>query len=303
MAVALALWLLYKVLRIAWSYFRRPARLDYHGFAQSRFVDVDGFKIHYVQEGRGPDLLLVHGIASSIYCWRKVFRELARDHRVLALDLPGCGLSDKLEDQDYTLDLQTERLAKFLKKMKLRDVCVIAHSMGGAISAWLTQTHPDLVRGVVFISPALSHKIIFPNPAHFSWFVHLAKKFIVTPSLVRMIYLHLAVATPPADTEEATQQYYLPFHNSPEALVVFTKQTRLLKDPRLTHGLAPFKKPAIILYGRKDRVIAQKYLSQFLKNNPSVHLFTHEKSGHQLMEEDPDFVIQNVKLFFDGPNF
>lgn len=279
-----------------------PRRLNYHGFAESKFVTIDGFKVHYVQEGKGPDLLLVHGIASSIFCWRLIFPALVKNYRVTALDLPGFGLSEKKVDDEYTLDAQTERLHQFLDHLNIKETFVLAHSMGGAISAWFTKLYPFRVKKVVFLAPALNHRIVWINAKRYLWLVKLTKRFLVTPFLVKLIYNRQVLGEPRAeeDVEHAVMQYYLPFHESPDTLVAFVKSTNLVRDERFPKGISPFPRPAKILYGLKDRVVRRKYLDEFLSLNQQVVIAYESNAGHQLMEENPSFVLQETQSFFEN---
>src|SRR2546423_1872056 len=87
--------------------------------AQSRFVVIDNVKIHYVVEGRGQDIVLIHGLAANIYCWRKLIPILARKFRVWAIDLKGFGLSDKPRGSSYDLQTQALLVSHFIEHMNL----------------------------------------------------------------------------------------------------------------------------------------------------------------------------------------
>ncbi|MGH7129085.1 MAG: alpha/beta fold hydrolase, partial [Planctomycetaceae bacterium] len=67
------------------------------------FLDLDGLRYHYVDEGRGEPLLMVHGNPTWSFAWRKLIKDLSRDHRVLAVDHIGCGRSDKPQESPYRL--------------------------------------------------------------------------------------------------------------------------------------------------------------------------------------------------------
>jgi pimeloyl-ACP methyl ester carboxylesterase len=311
-AAFVAIWIIGRLLKAVFSRWiewirarlRSMRKADYHGIAKSRFIQVEGLRVHYVQEGSGPDLLLVHGIASSIFCWRFIFKALSTHYRVTALDLPGFGLSDKPASADYSLDAQAQRIFSFLTELKIKKTFIVAHSMGGAISAWLTQLHPEIVNKILFISPALSHKIMFPNPLHFSsvwsWALKLDKNIIITKSMVRFIYNRMALYKKPLDFDSAVEQYLLPYQNSPEALAVFFKHMGLLRDSRLTTGLNSLKRPALILYGTHDRVVAKKHYKSFLTTNTEVKIISTSHCGHQMMEEKPEFLLENIRTFFDS---
>ena len=90
--------------------------------------------LHYKETGRGDPILLLHGLGASSYAWRYVTPELAKNHRVIALDLKGFGLSDKPKDDKYSLFDQAELVDQFIQKHKLRRLTLVGHSFGGGIA-------------------------------------------------------------------------------------------------------------------------------------------------------------------------
>src|SRR5690606_861965 len=112
--------------------------------APSQFVTIEELNIHYVQDGHGPDLLLVHGFAASTYSWYTLWPELKKSFRLTAIDLPGFGLSEKSERYPYTLDREAMVLGEFIRRLQLEPVDIVAWSMGAEISLWLAKQRPEL---------------------------------------------------------------------------------------------------------------------------------------------------------------
>jgi pimeloyl-ACP methyl ester carboxylesterase len=273
-----------------------------HRDPRNQFCEVDGIKIRYIQSESGlipkPDLVLIHGIGSSIYSWRTVFEELAKKYRVTAIDLPGYGLSDKRPDKDYGLDKQTERVFQLLDKLHIKKFYLAGHSMGGGISAWMSKTRPERVMKLALLAPAVSHRIAWLNPDYWWWGVHALKRFVVTPKLVKRLYLRATIYNVPTNLDEVVHNIYEPFHRSPDTVVTFVKHLYLLRDKRLSqiHDLST---PAILLYGDHDLVIDEKHFRDFLKHNPRIKFIRISRSGHQIMEEKPAEVVEIFTNFFD----
>ena len=101
---------------------------------ESRYETIDGVKLHYVCHGSGADILLLHGIAANIYCWRLLIPLLEKKFRVWAVDIKGFGLSDKPDD-NYDLQSQADLLVKFARKHVMKNLTVVGSSMGGAIAS------------------------------------------------------------------------------------------------------------------------------------------------------------------------
>ncbi len=115
----------------------------------SQFVDCHGVKIHYVVEGTGEPVILIHGLYSSANInWQLtgVFAELAKNHRVIAFDLPGHGRSDKPENEAaYGLAIIDDIVA-LLNHLHVKQAHVVGYSIGGMIAVKLLALHPDRVK-------------------------------------------------------------------------------------------------------------------------------------------------------------
>jgi pimeloyl-ACP methyl ester carboxylesterase len=126
-------------------------RVPFSGAAppSSHFLDCQGVKIHYVVQGTGEPVILIHGLYSSANInWQLtgVFTELAKDHQVIALDLPGHGRSDKPENETaYGLAIIDDVVA-LLDHLDVKQAHVVGYSMGGMIAVKLLALHPDRVK-------------------------------------------------------------------------------------------------------------------------------------------------------------
>jgi pimeloyl-ACP methyl ester carboxylesterase len=269
------------------------------GLPESHFALVDGFHIRYVQVGETskPDLLLIHGIGESLYHWRLILQSLAAHYRVTAIDLPGFGFSDKHTDQNYGLDEQTERVFHLLDQLKIDKCYVAGHSMGGAIASWMAKKQPERIIKLALLAPAATHKIIWINPDHFWWGVHLTKHFVVTKKLVRTIF-KLCVYEVPSSFENDLEEYYRPFANNPASVITFVKANHLLRDKRIPAEMADLHPPILLLYGDHDRIVKEKHLTEFTKLNPRLHFYRVSDCGHQIAEEKPALTVEKLKEFF-----
>ncbi|MBM4187085.1 MAG: alpha/beta fold hydrolase [Gemmatimonadetes bacterium] len=121
---------------------------------RAEWLEADGISLRTVRAGRGDTtLFLIHGFGESLFTWRAVFDQLAGRHRVVAVDLPGFGGSEK-PDSGYTLDSMTDHLAAFVDRWLDRPLVLVGHSMGGQLAASLAAKRPDRVAAVILIAPA-----------------------------------------------------------------------------------------------------------------------------------------------------
>ncbi|MFO0727864.1 MAG: alpha/beta hydrolase [Myxococcota bacterium] len=117
--------------------------------AAGSFIEVDGTKLHYLERGSGPPVVLLHGNPGSVEDWRSVIEGLEGDHRVLAFDRPGHGYSERGRDDPGSPLTQAELIAGALKKLGISGAIFVGHSWGGGLSLALALAHPELVRAVV----------------------------------------------------------------------------------------------------------------------------------------------------------
>ena len=117
---------------------------------ESRFVEVEGSRIHYVEEGSGDPILFIHGNPTSCYLWRNVMPHLASDARCLALDLIGMGRSDK-PDLDYRLVDHARYVDGFIAALGLERLTLVLHDWGSALGFHHARRHEENVRGIAFM--------------------------------------------------------------------------------------------------------------------------------------------------------
>jgi pimeloyl-ACP methyl ester carboxylesterase len=119
-----------------------------------RFLELDGERIHYIDQGAGPPLFLIHGLGGQLrnFTYTLVGR-LAGEFRVIAVDRPGSGYSTRPAGADARLRAQGEVLAKVIQALKLDRPLVVGHSMGGAIALAIGLDHPECASGLALIAP------------------------------------------------------------------------------------------------------------------------------------------------------
>ena len=279
-----------------YNFFKRPRHLPFSPYSPEQEITLDGLKVHYIQEGTGPDLVLVHGIGSSIQCWRWLFHLLKKNFRVTALDLTGFGESDRDPQGRYGLDDHTNRLLQFLNALKIQKAHFVGASMGGGISLWVAKLAPERVQSLVLISPAADHKVTWINPDYFIWLGHLVKHWLISPKVMRIAYAK-ALGDTKFLSKTAVLYHYRPFWKYPDTVIAFLKSMRALRDKRLPSELHDIQQPCLILYGERDRVLPKKSIEKIQKVISHSKVLYHKSGGHQLMEEDPQFVSEEINKF------
>jgi pimeloyl-ACP methyl ester carboxylesterase len=278
----------------------RPSHTPY----KSLFCDLNERTIHYVQMGQGPHLVLIHGIAASLYIWRFLLPELAKHYTVTALDLPGFGFSSKNPFHDYGLDQQADNVAEFLDAIGIKEAGLVGSSMGGAVALWLARKYPERFGRIATISPStnpglLKYLSLFPLRPLFSPIVPFAKSFrYLANSTTARVFVSRVVSKPELVTEESVNAYLRPFLEGDESFTTLLKATRLIGDRRMPGELKSVENPVLVLWGKQDRLVPYRYVEELIAHLPSCQFESHPSAGHHSMEDEPEWVLEHVKKFF-----
>ena len=119
-----------------------------------RFVTVDGVKLHYIDRGEGPPVVLLHGnvVTAEDFRTSGVLELLARRHRVIAFDRPGYGYSDRPHGSAWSARAQADLLKKAFDVVDIKRPIVLGHSWGTAVALAMALNHPNDVKGLVLLS-------------------------------------------------------------------------------------------------------------------------------------------------------
>jgi pimeloyl-ACP methyl ester carboxylesterase len=125
--------------------------------AHGHFIEVDGARIHYLDEGSGPPLVLIHGLAGQTRVFtHSLLDRLKSEYRVIILDRPGSGYSTRARGASATINAQAQTIAHFIAALGLKRPLIVGHSLGGAISLSLALHHPEYAGGLALLAP-LTH--------------------------------------------------------------------------------------------------------------------------------------------------
>ncbi|NLK68096.1 MAG: alpha/beta hydrolase [Clostridiaceae bacterium] len=254
-----------------------------------KYLKINEISIRYRESGNGFPLLLVHGIAGFLEEWEMSIEELSKHYRVIALDLPGHGLSHKPQIA-YTLDRLTGFLKDFVTEMKLEQFYLVGHSLGGAVCLNFVIKYPSLVKKLIVVNSAFTK---FPTACRFSSFKFLQKINIKVPlwalrAVTRKSFFNKNSMTP--DWLNSAYTYI----NKPGALrTMFSiihecmSISGLKKDlvVAFQDGLSKIKIPVLIVYGNKDAIVPNEnsFMLHKLICNSQIHLV--QDCGHELQYE------------------
>lgn len=275
----------------------------------SQSIDIDGHRLHYVDEGSGPAILFVHGTPAWSYLYRHQIMALSKTHRCIALDHIGFGLSDKPANAPYTPAWHSDNLEALVNHLGLRDITLVVHDFGGPIGLSFAIRRPELVARVVLCNTWLWETA--SNPA--------AQKVdrLVRSWLGRFLYLRmnaspkLLLKSAFADKSKLTKalhRHYIlvfPDRDSRRGLLGLAESLVGSSDwyaaqwaqmDRIAH------KPFLIFWGMRDKFITPDYLATWEKRLGNVRTcIRHATAGHFVQEEAGAELTEAMQRFVAEP--
>ncbi len=253
----------------------------------------------YSEQGRGPTVVFLHGLGASRFVWADMYTDLAKDHRVLALDLLGFGQSPRPKSSALGLREQTEFVQTVLKAANVKHFVFVASSMGGAIALAVSQAlgqGPSTnggpkAEGAILISPALDQN---HGPWHF--LSGLAPLF----SLFVNSWLCMAIVRRVRSQRNISQamlyMYLRPYVNSPDDIRCFLKSTAILNSSRRSLCSSAAWNRSLIIWGDADKILSVPKATARLSFFGEAR-FEVLKGSHHLMEDQPLALSQRTREF------
>jgi len=257
-----------------------------------------GRRLHFIDQGdRGAQpVLMLHGNPTWSYLWRKVVA-LLPDHRCVAPDLLGLGLSDRLPKiEDHTVDRHGRALADLVAALDLRDIILVGQDWGGPIAMQVGLRHPDRIAGVVLANTAVT----VPSHPRGTWFHKLARVPLVSDLLFRGLgFPQIALWFAQGDREsirgEVARAYRWPLRTWNDRVAPLALARMVPNGPEhpsmeaLRKGEAwirSFQGPIALVWGMRDPLLGRtlKRLESAFPNAP----VTRTEAGHFLQEEVPE---------------
>jgi len=283
---------------------------------QGRTIAVAGGTIHVHEQGEGPPLLLIHGLAGNMRHYTYgVTERLSKHFRVLTIDRPGSGYSKRPATMPADLTTQAAAIASLLDRLGLPQVFVVGHSLGGAVALTLAVEHPQRVSGLALVAP-LTHLPDNPNPP-----AAFRALTISSPWLRKLFAWTLAVPGSIAKRDAVLDQVFGPeavprdfavrggglMGLLPHQFIAASRDLQAVPErlPAIVSRYDELRTPLRILFGRADRILDWKTNGQALADKVAGATLTLIDGGHMLpvtqAAQVADFIRETVEMTAGGP--
>lgn len=280
----------------------------------SRYLEVDGTKVHYRVEGNkdGPLLVLLHGVLASLHTWDGWVEKLRDHYQIVRLDLPGFGLTGPMASDDYTPEYAMKFFEQFRQALareradiagKLEKFSIAGNSLGGGV-AWLyAANHPEHVDKLILIDPiAYPQKLPFiiklASGSFFGWWsTWQVPRFIIKRN-VRKVY---------GDADRATDETIDRYHelmlregNRESMVKYFRALKKYSTNDEICKAIPRIKAPTFLMHGEVDRWVPPELTERWRQDLPGIKIKLYPTAGHIPMEELPDETVADAYAFLSG---
>ncbi len=278
----------------------------------SHYMEINGLKYHFLDQGSGDPVIMIHGNPTWSFYFRKLIRELSDRYRTIAPDHIGCGLSDKpgVKQYDYRLKNRVRDFKNFLDRLEVKEkITLVLHDWGGMIGMVYAVTYPQRIGRIVIMNTAA-----FLPPKGKTLPIRLKLVRNVTPLATLAVQgfnlfacgaLYMASYKGlKKDVKSGLIAPYNSWHNRIATLKFVQDIPVSEKDPSyglvksVDENLVKLRHiPMLICWGEHDFVFDSKYLAEWRRRFPNAEVHSFKDAGHYVLEDAAGRIIPLVKDF------
>lgn len=263
--------------------------------------------MHYLDEGTGRPVLMVHGNPTWSFYYRHLVDELSATHRAIALDHIGCGLSDKPDEPKYTLDLRIQHLVELVRQLDLKKITLLVHDWGGAIGLGAALEDLDRYDKFVLFNTAAFPPPFFPLRIRVCRTPVLGKVALQRFNLFAKAAISMATERRGGLPSSVSGGLLAPYDNWAHRRAIYEFVTDIPTKPTqatfkrlaaIESGMSRLKDhPVKMIWGMKDWCFRPECLRRFQELLPHGEAIELDDAGHYVVEDARERVIQEVKKF------
>jgi cis-3-alkyl-4-acyloxetan-2-one decarboxylase len=274
----------------------------------SHYISIGKHRLHYIDEGDGPVIVMVHGNPTWSYYYRNIISLLSGGFRVIALDNIGCGLSEKPSAYSYLLEQHIDNLSSFLRSLAIEKCSLIVHDWGGAIGMGYAGRYPERIEKIVILNTEAFRSSGIP------WRIRICRWPVLGVLLVRGCNgfawpaSYMAVTKPLP--KEVAKAYYTPYNSWKNRIAIHrfildiplspshpSYQTLVQVEKSLSR-LSGTDHPMLILWGGKDFCFTRYFFDEWCARFPNAEAHYFDEGGHYILDDCLATISPILQRFF-----
>ena len=274
---------------------------------KNNFLDLNGLKYHYLDEGNSNEtMLMLHGNPTWSFFYRDLVKKYSSKYRVVVPDHIGCGLSDKPQDFDYTLENHISNVVKLIEHLDLKNITLFVHDWGGAIGSGTAIRLKERFRRLVifntaaFVSDDIPFRINLCRLPGFGKFIVRGLNAFAGPATFMTTQRKLS--------PKVKKAFLAPYDNWNNRIATheFVRDIPLEESHRsrqtlkaVDDGLSTLKElPALICWGKHDFCFHTGFMKIWKERFPDAELHEFD-AGHYLLEDKLNEIVDVVDSFLE----
>jgi len=278
---------------------------------ESKYTDIKGSKIHYIDVGSGDPILFLHGNPTSSYLWRNIIPYLQPKARCIAPDLIGMGKSDK-PDIAYTFEDHYDYLEKFIEKLNLKNITLVIHDWGSGLGFHYANNHRDNIKGIAFMEAVYKPMEWNDLPKEFRMVFKVLRTPFVGWVMISVANMFLKKMLPDSIVRKLSKEEF-EYYKKPYPTIASRKPVRVWpmeipidgKPRRVHEKVVSYNKwltesniPKLCFYAHPGAIVREDGVEYIKSNFPNTKMVDIGKGIHFLQEDNPHLIGQEIANWY-----